>query len=98
METGRSYTGAIQSTAVTVTTGVWNNLAVHFDEGSATTGTVVVTVIPPGLTEAKTYATSTYTVGTTIGLQLLDVAFGSVVLTPATVDAEMTYGLSVWSS
>lgn len=98
MKTGRNWTGAIQSTAVTLETGTWNNVVVHFDEGSATTGTVVLTVTPPGLTEAKTYATSTYTVGTTIGLQLLNVPFGSVTLTPSTVDASMTYGVYAWST
>lgn len=92
---GRNYTGSIESTAITLSTGVWHKAFIHFDELTATAGTVVVTMIPPGLTEEKTYTDSTYTVGTTIGIKMDNGAFGSIVLTPSGVDAAMTYGVYV---
>ena len=92
----RNYTGTVEATALQVSTGNYNNLVLTIDEQTATTGTVTVTVIPPNLSESVAPASNVYTVGSSEFVQALNLPFVSVVLTPATVDAEMSYNLAVW--
>ena len=92
--TSEEFTGAIESTVVTLLTDGWQNAVISFDEGSASAGTVAITIKPPDMTAAKTYgANGTYTVNTDDGRQiaLLHCDIGTLILTPDSVNAAMTY-------
>lgn len=93
----RNYTGTIEATALQISTGEFRHCVLTIDEKTATTGTVTMTLIPPNLSGGVDFGSNVYTVGSSEFLQSLSLPFVSVVLTPATVDAEMDYNLSVWN-
>lgn len=89
--------GSIQSTVVTVRpmdNEIYSGVQITFDEGSASTGTVVVSVLVPGSDDDKVASDSTYTVGNNNGLTINNAALTGIVLTPDSVDAAMTYNVT----
>lgn len=94
----RAYTGTVQASAVSVETVGGESMTVSFEDGSATTGTIAITVTPPGMSTAQAYTDNTYTVGgTTKALALENADLGTVTLTPSSVDAAVTYRMKVWN-
>lgn len=90
-------TGSIESTAVTVSAAGFRNCSVSFDEGSATAGTVTMTIKAPGMDDELTPSDNVYTVGTPSQLILEGADMTDLILTPASVDAEMNYRVLFWN-
>lgn len=88
----KDYTGTVQGSDVTIETDGWQSAVISIDEGSATTGTVVISNLPPGMSVYKTFGTDgTYTVGTSQQISLIGSDIGTLKLAPSSVDAAMTY-------